>query len=423
MADPASVDQMEQAANDDAQDEKLSSGGVHVTIAEEEEREDEGDVEPYPRRQGKRSRKDNNDSTEDLLTLQPTARKSTRNGCNKTKGILKHSSTGKGSTDDSSRIPNESRPPKRIKVTTDWDSSGASADDITDDSSSGSGVGGFASSLQQFSLSVLGSIFNVILPPSSFFNRGANNALQVTSPTQDSSEQQQQQQRQAIASINLRLNQYLLLGSVPPLEPHQLERPPALPMQTKRSKKFTLVLDLDETLVHCTMETETPHDYKFCVTVEEDIYTVCAKCRPKMFDFLEHVQKRFEVVLFTASRKEYANALFNIIDPNKRLVKYRLFREHCVRVQLQHTMTHVKELNILGRDLSKVVIIDNSPSAFAYQIGNGIPIESWFDDENDNSLMELVPFLDRLVDEDVDDVRPLILEEFKVEEKVKEALM
>ncbi|GMH01497.1 hypothetical protein Nepgr_003336 [Nepenthes gracilis] len=193
-------------------------------------------------------------------------------------------------------------------------------------------------------------------------------------------------------------------------------RPLLLPKQTRRCPRTTLVLDLDETLVHSTLEPCNAADFTFAVNFNQKEHTVYVRCRPYLRDFMERVASLFEIIIFTASQSIYAEQLLNVLDPRRRIFRHRVYRESCVYVE----GNYLKDLSILGRDLARVIIIDNSPQAFGFQVDNGIPIESWFDDRTDEELLLLLPFLESLVG--VEDVRPLISEKFNLRKKIAAAV-
>lgn len=189
-----------------------------------------------------------------------------------------------------------------------------------------------------------------------------------------------------------------------------------LPPKDENDPRQTLVLDLDETLVHCTVEPNTPNvDMVFPVVFHGMEYQVHVKKRPYLKEFLERVYKEFEVVVFTASQRVYADELLDRIDPEKKYIKHRMFRESCLPVE----GNYLKDLNVLGRDLSAAVLVDNSPHAFGYQVDNGIPIESWFDDPHDTELLKLEQFLRTL--KGARDVRPLVRAKFQTHRLISEA--
>ncbi|RCV26631.1 hypothetical protein SETIT_5G261400v2 [Setaria italica] len=172
------------------------------------------------------------------------------------------------------------------------------------------------------------------------------------------------------------------------------------------TRKVTLVLDLDETLVHSTMEQCDDADFTFPVFCDMKEHVVYVKKRPHVDMFLQKMVEMFDVVIFTASQSVYANQLLDMLDPENKLFSKRFFRESCLFTDSSYT----KDLTVVGVDLAKVAIIDNTPQVFQLQVNNGIPIESWYNNPADEALPQLIPFLETLAV--ADDVRPIIAKKF-----------
>jgi len=174
------------------------------------------------------------------------------------------------------------------------------------------------------------------------------------------------------------------------------------------------VLDLDETLVHATLSgngwnktwrmkksddgglkmTGQGQDLIFSVEVKVEgrlvVYHVAK--RPNVDHFLEKVSEWYKVVIFTASLPEYADPVISFLDPQHRYFHSRYFRDACT----PRGSTYMKDLTRVDPDLRNVILVDNSPIAYALHRENGLPVESWMNDVGDEGLLEILPVLDGL---------------------------
>ena len=193
-------------------------------------------------------------------------------------------------------------------------------------------------------------------------------------------------------------NSRALPPSTPFLLPHQ--------SQIGMVGRKTLVLDLDETLVHSTFKPVPNADYVFPVDIEGRVSDVYVLKRPFVDAFMRKVCALYEVVIFTASLPKYADPLLDMLERDIGLgfkgISSRLFRHHCVA----HAGAYVKDLDHLGRDLRHVVIVDNSPYSYAFQPDNAIAIGTFLDDASDRELLALADYLEDI--HTCDDVTKLL---------------
>ena len=164
------------------------------------------------------------------------------------------------------------------------------------------------------------------------------------------------------------------------------EKIPFLKNKKDKKKIFTLVLDLDETLISFHRD-------------ENGIGII--KPRPYLFQFLKEMSKIYELIIFTAATKEYADPILDLIDKNKIFFDKRLYRQHTI---IKDNFV-VKDLSKLGRDLSKIIILDNLPQNYELQKENGIFIRNFYGDDNDDALKELIPILTNITKNPNNDIR------------------
>jgi len=186
--------------------------------------------------------------------------------------------------------------------------------------------------------------------------------------------------------INVFFREYILrvdnmngsvLASIFLKENNNFKTEPAPYLKTINRKPYSLILDLDETLVH------------FKVNPQNESEGVL-RVRPGIIEFLDSIDKYYELIIFTAATQEYADLLIDAVEENKIYFEHRLYRQHTVIIDNDF----VKDLSRVGRPLDKIAIVDNMPQNFRLQKENGINIKAfWGEEVYDTALIDLAPIL------------------------------
>ena len=188
--------------------------------------------------------------------------------------------------------------------------------------------------------------------------------------------------RKNIGQLNLNI---LKNQSLTPVKINTLNNEILIPFPP--SKPYTLVLDLDETLVH------VPKGSNSIIL------------RPGLREFLHSLLPFYELIIFTTGIKEYADQILNFIEIDEKYFSYRLYRQNATIVN----ENYYKDLNKLGRDIKKIIIVDDKKVSMELQEENGIIIKPFiFNPDYPNEdyiLYDLIRVLIRIAKEKPDDVR------------------
>jgi Dullard-like phosphatase family protein len=157
--------------------------------------------------------------------------------------------------------------------------------------------------------------------------------------------------------------------------------------------KKVLFLDLDETLIHSDLNGEY-EDCDACIKMklpDRSVTRFNILIRPYTNEFLQYASEHFNLVLFTAGLKDYADAIIDHIDPEDKFFKLRLYRDSCT----YWDNFYLKDLGILPNfDINKSILIDNCMFSFVLNLGNGILIPSYYNDSEDKELINITDYLD-----------------------------
>ena len=189
------------------------------------------------------------------------------------------------------------------------------------------------------------------------------------------------------ASQSLKIHKYPQ-GPAPPRpliprrQPSYSNLIPRAPNARAPRYQKTLILDLDETLIHSLakggrMSSGHMVEVKLNAPVglsaspnapvigpQHPILYYVHK-RPHCDEFLRKVCQWYKLVVFTASVQEYADPVVDWLEQERKFFQGRYYRQHCTF----RNGAYIKDLSSIEPDLSRVAVLDNSPMSYIFHEG------------------------------------------------------
>ena len=162
----------------------------------------------------------------------------------------------------------------------------------------------------------------------------------------------------------------------------------------KQDNKPTLVLDLDHTLVYPVNTKPSVPCFEVVINYKDRSQSIWVVERPFLQEFLDELHSKFEIIIFTAGIRQYGTKVLKHIDRKGRVVGL-LDRRHCSALEKsdKDSVVYVKNLNYLGRDLARTIIIDDREYSYIMNFSNGQDIPAFNGDPNDRALPRLQEYL------------------------------
>ena len=180
------------------------------------------------------------------------------------------------------------------------------------------------------------------------------------------------------------------------LKDYEISKVEAPFLVTPCKKKYTLVLDLDETLIHLRQKKDViniKNDVNIKINNTSDYFydnydknknKYLLQFRVGLFSFLTILKPFYEIISFTSATHEYADVIINEIEKNRKFFDHKFYREHTVI----YKDTFVKDISRIGRDMKKIIIIDNNERNFILNKENGIKIAPFYGDEDNDNIID-----------------------------------